>query len=294
MLKYLSMNTSIRKLKKEEFPKLLRQMEDSPKELFVKGKMPEKDSVFLCIVGSRKAGNYGKEVCSKIIEKLSGYRVVIVSGLALGIDSFAHREALKAGLKTVAIPGSGLDSSVIYPRSHLNLANEIVSSGGALLSEYKPDFKATSWSFPKRNRIMAGMSQGVLVIEAEKKSGSLITARLGLEYNREVCAVPGSIFSSTSTGTNYLIQQGAYPVTSAKDICEIFKLEKIKNRKLALKEKLSEKENLLMKYIKNQTNKNEVIAKSGLSVSEANCLITSLELKGIITESGGVIFPKQD
>jgi DNA processing protein len=288
------MKSSIRKLKKEEFPELLQQIEDPPEELFVKGEMPEKDSVFLCVVGSRKASNYGKEACSKIIEKLSRYRVVIVSGLALGIDSYAHREALKAGLKTVAVPGSGLDSSVIYPRSHLNLAHEIVNSGGALLSEYKPDFKATSWSFPKRNRIMAGMSQGVLVIEAEKKSGSLITARLSLEYNREVCAVPGSIFSSTSSGTNYLIQQGAYPVTSAKDICNLFKLEKIQNSKLALKEKLSKNETLIMKYVKKQTSKNEVIAKSGLSVSEANCLITSLELKGLIKESGGVIFPKQD
>lgn len=288
------MKSSIRKLKKEEFPELLQQIEDPPEELFVKGKMPEKNSVFLCVVGSRKASSYGKEACSKIIEKLSRYRVVIVSGLALGIDSYAHQEALKAGLKTVAVPGSGLDSSVIYPRSHLNLAHEIVNSGGALLSEYKPDFKATTWSFPKRNRVMAGMSQGVLVIEAEKKSGSLITARLSLEYNREVCAVPGSIFSSTSTGTNYLIQQGAYSVTSAKDICDLFKLEKIHNSKLALKEKLSKKENLIMKYVKKQISKNEVIAKSGLSVSEANCLITSLELKGLITESGGSIFPKQD
>lgn len=288
------MKSDIRKLKKEEFPELLKQIEDCPKELFIRGRAPNKDSVFLCVVGSRKAGSYGREACSRIIEKLSGYNVVIVSGLALGIDSYAHREALKAGLKTVAIPGSGLERSVIYPKSHLNLAEEIVSSGGALISEYEPNFKATTWSFPKRNRVMAGMSQGVLVIEAKKKSGSLITARLSLEYNRDVCAVPGSIFSSTSTGTNYLIQQGAYPVTQAKDICDIFKLKKHKNIKLGLKEKLSKEEFLVMKHIKNQTSKNDVIKKSGLSVSEANCLITSLELKGLITESNGVIFPQED
>ena len=120
--------------------------------------------------------------------------------LLLGIDSIAHRSALDAGLKTIAVPGSGLDDDALYPREHLQLAREIVEKGGALVSEYEPDFKATTWSFPRRNRIMAGLSKAVLVVEAERPSGTLITARLALDYGRDVFAVPGSIFSETSRG----------------------------------------------------------------------------------------------
>lgn len=286
------MEYPIEKLPPEEMPDLMEQMEDPPETAYVRGKMPDKDSLFLCVVGSRKASGYGKEVCSKIINGLSGYPVVIVSGLALGIDAEAHREAIKARLKTVSIPGSGLNDSVIYPKSHLSLAKDILRSGGALFSEFEPDFKATSWSFPKRNRIMAGMSHGILVIEAEKRSGTLITARAGLEYNREVFAVPGSIFSSTSEGTNSLIKQGAYPVTSAKDIVEIFSLSKKPQTKKELEDSdLSEEEKALLADLKEPISKNELIALCSMETAKANTLISSLEIKGLIRESGGMLYP---
>ncbi len=288
------MSSDIRKIGPEEFPGLLNKIDDPPKVLYIRGTLPPKETLFLCFVGSRKAGEYGRKVSSKIIEGLNGYPVAIVSGLALGIDSFCHRAALDCGVPTVAIPGSGLDRKVIYPRSHQSLAEEIVRSGGALLSEFPPDFKATKWSFPQRNRIMAGISHGVLVIEAELRSGSLITARLGLEYNREVCAVPGSIFSSGSSGVNHLIQQGAYPVTSAKDICELFDLKKKEKTEKSFNRNLSDTEKKILELVSSPLKKNELIERSEMPASKVNIAISSLQLKGLISETEGVIYPERD
>ena len=134
-------------------------------------------------------------MCKHLIEGLRGYPIVIVSGLAYGADAAAHRAALEVGLPTVAVPGSGLDWDILYPRANVGLAREILKAGGALLSEEEPETKAADWTFPKRNRVMAGLSRATLIIEAKELSGSLITARLTVEYNRELLVVPGSIFS---------------------------------------------------------------------------------------------------
>ena len=283
------MNHKIEKLTKNKFPKLLLEIDDPPKKLYIRGMMPDKESLFLSFVGSRKATDYGRRACIKIIEQLAGYPVVIVSGLALGIDSIAHKVALDVGLPTIAVPGSGLNDNVIYPASHRALAKEILQKKGALISEYEPEFKATSWSFPQRNRIMAGISQGVIVVEAEERSGTLITARLGLEYNREVCAVPGSIFSATSKGANNLIKQGAFPITSGKDIKEIFGLlSKTKKKKGNLD--LSPEERKLIDILNEPMSKNRLADISDLPISKVNIAISSLELKGLVSESGGVIY----
>jgi len=212
------MNTEIKKLSKKEFPSQLFEIPEPPKEFFVRGEMPSNDSVLLTIVGSRKYSSYGRDACETLIAGLVGYDIVIVSGLALGIDTIAHKAALGAGLKTIAVPGSGLDDKVLYPSTNRLLAKDIIEKGGALLSEFAPDFRATIWGFPQRNRIMAGLSQATLVIEAEEKSGTLITARLALDYNRDVLAVPGSILSQGSRGTNQLLRQGATPITSSEDL----------------------------------------------------------------------------
>ncbi len=169
---------------------------------------------------------------------MRGYNVTIISGLALGIDGLAHKAALKAGLKTLAVPGSGLDATVLYPRSHLQLAEEIVRNGGALLSEFKPQTQAATWTFPKRNRIMAGLSHAVLVIEAELKSGTLITSKLATEYNRDVLTMPGSIFSSTSEGPHMLIKLGATPVTASEDILRTLGIEPPTNESESRQQKL--------------------------------------------------------
>src|SRR3989344_3312525 len=188
------MSYTIRELQKGEFPPLLDEIPDPPKKLNCAGNLPYPENKILCIVGARKFTSYGKEACEELIKGLRGYPITIVSGLALGTDSIAHRAALANNLQTVAIPGSGLNPDILYPRSHLRLAEEIIENGGGLLSEFDDDFRATLWSFPQRNRIMAGISHAVFVIEAEIKSGTLITSRLATEYNRDVLTLPGSIF----------------------------------------------------------------------------------------------------
>jgi DNA processing protein len=198
----------IQKIMPEDFPSALHEIPQPPTELYLRGTLPDPTQFYyLAVVGSRKYTQYGREATERIIAGLKGYPICIVSGLAMGIDGIAHRSALDAGLPTVAVPGSGLDPSVIYPRVHANLAREILENNGALLSEYEPTLRAAPWTFPQRNRIMAGLCQGVLIVEAEEQSGTLITARLALDYNRNVFTVPGSIFSATSKGTNKLIKQ---------------------------------------------------------------------------------------
>src|SRR3990167_8695121 len=227
------MSNVIKKLGPNKFPKLLSEINDPPDELFLIGEIPSDDHVFLAVVGSRKFTSYGKQAAEQIIAGLKGFPIIIVSGLAIGIDSIAHNAALNAGLTTIAIPGSGLNDDVLYPASNRALAKKIVERGGALISPFKPDFKATEWSFPARNRIMAGMSQAVLLIEAEEKSGTGITARLALDYNRDVYAVPGSIFSPTSRGTNALIAGGATPITQSADLLTALGFEVRDNAKIS-------------------------------------------------------------
>ncbi|MDB5254294.1 MAG: protecting protein DprA, processing protein [Parcubacteria group bacterium] len=217
------MSDSIYDLHPEDFSELLREIPDCPKKLRIRGSLPHPDNKVLVVVGSRKYSEYGKEMSENIIRGLAGYPVTILSGLAIGHDSIAHRAALKAGIQTVAILGSGL--SRIYPSTHADLAEEIILAGGGIISEYPDDFRATPWSFPRRNRIVAGMSHAVLVIEAEKISGTLITSRLATEYNREVGAVPGPVTSFTSTGPHMLIQMGAALIQNSGDVLTLFNLD---------------------------------------------------------------------
>src|SRR3990167_10591986 len=159
------MSDELKLLSPEDFPPLLRQIPDAPKKLYIRGALPSAELSWLCVVGSRALTNYGREAVRHLIEGLRGYPLVIVSGLAYGADTEAHKAALEAGLPTVAIPGSGLDWNVLYPRENVNLAREILKAGGALLSEFEPNLKAADYTFPQRNRIMAGLSKAVLVVE---------------------------------------------------------------------------------------------------------------------------------
>jgi DNA processing protein len=217
---------------------------------------------------------------------LKGYPIVIVSGLALGIDSIAHKTALSVGLKTVAFPGSGLSDKVIYPRTNIFLAKEIIENDGCLISEFEPDFISTLYSFPQRNRLMAGISKAVLIIEAEEKSGTLITARLALDYNKDVLAVPGSAFSSNSNGTIWLIKQGATPVTKSEDILEAlgFAIEK---PTLSEEEKYadcSEQEIIVINLLREPMERDELIREVKMGIAEANALLSIMELKELIKE----------
>lgn len=277
----------ITKLSPEDFPPLLSEIPDVPKKLYVRGVLPPKNNKVLAVVGSRRMSNYGKEACEKIIRGLSGYPITIVSGLALGIDGVAHRSALSAGVHTVAVPGSGIHESVLYPRSHFRLAEEIIAQGGALLSEEEPTFRARTESFPKRNRIMAGMSHAVLIVEATQKSGTMITAKLAVDYNRELLCVPHSIFAEGGAGGHLFMKLGAAPVRSTQDIIELFGFEN-KSGKPNAAELLPEEQKVL-NLLSEPLQRDELIRALGVRTSEANALLLKMELDGLIQESLGQI-----
>ena len=273
----------IQLLEGDQIPESLQHIPEPPKKLYVQGVLP-KEKNYLTIVGSRKYSSYGKTACESILEGLQDYPFSIVSGLALGIDAIAHRKALEVGLTTLAVPGSGLDPSVIAPRTNYILARNILEKGGALLSEYEPQTPAAPYTFPRRNRIMAGLSDAVIIVEATKKSGTLITARLALDYNKTVFAIPGPITSPGSAGPNWLIKEGATPVTCSEDILEAFNIEKeIPQKETA---NLSKDELKLITLIRKHPDKTIILKESGWSISHLNITTTALELKGLIKDNG--------
>ena len=271
-----------------QLPALLTEITDKPTSLYIRGSLPDESCKYLAIVGSRKYTPYGKQACERLIKGLAGYPVVIVSGLALGIDGIAHEAALDAGLRTIAIPGSGLDDSVLYPATHKNLAQRILDADGSLLSEFEPMWKPRPESFPQRNRIMAGMSHAVLVIEATLRSGTLITSRLATEYNRDVLAVPGPIHSETSRGPHMLIKKGAALAETAEDILEVLNID-ISNKTAPTYKELSPDEQKVMLYLKEPKARDELIVLLNKTASEASIILSSLELKGVIHEYMGKI-----
>lgn len=271
----------------KRYPERLNEIPEPPKQLFCMGEIPNPDEYkFLAIVGSRNHTTYGRDVVNKIIQNLAGYPICIVSGLALGIDTLAHTKAIEVRLKTIAIPGSGIGFDVIYPKANINLAKKIIDSGGAIVSEMKPDEKSNLYSFPRRNRIMAGLCDAVLIIEAQEKSGTLITARLALDYNREVFVIPGSIFSENSVGTNKLIKQGATPIVDASEILEFFKFKKTNKDTTP---ELTPDELKVYKILKEPIDKNELISKLDMPFSEAQSLLTIMEIKCLIKEELGLV-----
>lgn len=293
----------------DEIPPLLKETPYPPKKLYARGKLPWVDGrtdqnksgakneiKFLSVVGSRAYTSYGEEACKKLIAGLRGYNICIVSGLALGIDSIAHHSALEAGLLSVAVPGSGLDPRVLYPRTNTRLAEKILEAGGAIISEEDPMYRATPYSFPKRNRIMAGMSHAVLVIEAELKSGTLITSKYATDYNRDVLTVPGSIFSRKSAGPHMLIRLGATPVCTSDDILEALGFEtkidkKPEQKTLAL---CTPDERAVIETLVEPMTRDALIRavaeKLGRPISEINSLLVMMEIKELILEKMGEIW----
>ncbi len=285
------MDFRIEKIEPNDFPPQLLEIPDSPSSLYIVGAPLDPNGLYLSVVGSRTHTSYGADACDSLIRGLQGSGIIIVSGLALGIDSVAHRSAMKAGLKTIAFPGSGLSERTIYPATNLSLAKEILASGGSLVSEFEPSFRATQWSFPRRNRILAGIAHAILIVEAADKSGTLITARLALDYNREVLAVPGPINSPTSLGTNLLIKQGATPITRSEDILEIFGLKQssLFNETKDELENLSPEEKEIWEFIIEPQSRDTIIDASGKPIQEINSLLSTMEIKGLIKEELGEI-----
>jgi DNA processing protein len=284
------MTDSIRALSKNEWPELLAEINDPPKSLRLRGELPHEGNKLLAVVGTRKYTHYGREVCESLIAGLAGHPITIVSGLALGIDSIAHKAAMSTGLQTIAVPGSGLSDKVLHPRSHVELAKEIIENGGGMISEYADDMKATLWSFPKRNRIMAGMSHATLVIEADVKSGTLITSRLATEYNRDVGAVPGPLTSPTSDGPHMLIRLGAALIRNSDDILQLLGLKNESEQGVLLNvDDLSDEEKTFIALLESPIPRDELIRKSKLETGDATATLSLLEIKGLIKEELGEV-----
>lgn len=234
----------------------------------------------LAVVGSRQHTAYGEQATFQLISGLD-QRFVIVSGLALGIDALAHQAALAAGLPTIAVLGGGIDDPAIFPRNNYALAQKILANEGLIITEHRPGMRPRRHDFPRRNRIIAGLSRGVVVVEAAARSGALITALLGLEYNREVMAVPGTIFQPSSEGANMLLTRGAHLVRNGQDIANALQLIAITQKRQLTA--LSPAEHKIMKIVADHTASfDEMVLASGLSAAEVTAIITTLELKQYI------------
>lgn len=270
-------------------PEKLKEISDPPKKLYIEGELPTDPNLkYLAVVGSRNFTTYGQLACQHIIDGLAGYPIVIVSGLALGIDAIAHESALRNGLLTIAMPGSGIAEKVISPRTNFLLSREILKKGGCIISELEPEMIGANWTFPRRNRLMAGLCDAVLLIEAKEKSGTLITARLAMEYNRDVLVVPGEIFSATSKGTNELIKNGAHPCLSAKEVLEMLGFKE--QEKIAKTyDDCTDIEKKLLELLYEPAPKESLLLRYDGSATDFNMALSLLELKGHIKETMGEI-----
>ena len=270
------------------YPPRLKEISDPPPVLCVRGALLPEDERSVAVVGTRKATAYGREVATNLARDLAASGVTVVSGLARGVDSIAHRAALEAKGRTIAVFGCGLD--IIYPPEHAKLAQEIEETG-ALVSEHPLGTRPKAQNFPLLNRIISGMSLGTLVVEAPENSGALWTVRHALEQNREVFCVPGSIFSPVSRGTNLLIQEGAKLVMGYKDILEELNLtvvsHQIEMRGLIQPE--DENEALILNHISHEAvHIDEIRRQAGLPITVVSGVLTMMELKGLVKQVGGM------
>lgn len=274
------------------YPKLLKEIDNFPALLFYKGDFQKHDEFSLAVVGTRKMSLYGKQIILKIVKDLAQNNLVIVSGLAKGVDALVHQVTLESNGRTIAVLGSGLDKKSIYPFENQNLAQKIVEQNGLLLSEYPPETFPQKYFFPYRNRIVAGLTLGTLVIEAPEKSGALITARYALECGREIFAVPGNIHNLNFSGCNNLIKMGGKLVDSADDILDA--LNFVRTVKPVVKKIVkpsNKEESELLKYLSEEPiHVDKLIEFSKLSPTIINSVLTMMEINGKIKHLGGMYY----
>ncbi len=276
----------------DEFPDDLKTIPDKPLVLYKKGEFKPSDHNAIAMVGSRKATAYGKWAAERFARELAELNITIVSGMAVGIDTIAHRTALEYGTRTIGVLGNGLDT--VYPGSNLGLYEKTIQNG-ILLSEFPPGTQPFHYHFPMRNRIISGLSLGVIVVEAQERSGSLITAHHALAQGKDVFAIPGNINSIYSKGTNLLIKDGAKPLLDMDDILEeVRELQLLKKSITAVRLDnldLSDTEKKILEFIKDGPVHSDIIVlKSGFNVQTVISTLTILELKGIIKEMSSRIF----
>lgn len=275
-------------LEESGFPRGLSEIPQPPRRLWLRGTLPPTETRMLAVVGSRALSPYGRDVCETLIAGLSGYPVSIISGLALGADACAHKAALRARLHTIAIPGSGLSDSVIGPRTNLSLAHEILAAGGALLSEHEDEYVAHPYDFPARNRLMVGMSDAVLMIEAGEKSGTLITARLCGEYNRDLLTIPHRIGDPHAFGPHLFLRLGAALVTEPLHVLEALRIAAKEEKRASTPRDLSSTERLVWEALETPRERDMLLRTlSSLTPGEVLGALSTLELCGSVRESNG-------
>ena len=270
----------------EYYPPLLREIAKAPDSLYVRGNVSvlAHERLF-AVVGSRKASPGGRRALRHVVQPVVAAGVPLISGLAFGIDSLAHKLCLDHNTPTVAVLGGGVDDASMYPRRHISLAHQIIESGGAVISEYTPGTPALPHHFLARNRIIAGLAIATLVVQAADRSGSLSTARLALEANRDVMAIPGDVTDPLAIGTNRLIQQGAEPALSGADLLAYFQLAP--GAAVAAID-LSPNQQLVAQHLSTTPHHiDELADKTGLSAAALATELTQLELKGVTENVGG-------
>ncbi|MDO8663285.1 MAG: DNA-processing protein DprA [Candidatus Wildermuthbacteria bacterium] len=271
------------------YPKLLGEIKNPPKVLYYRGEILPAENYF-AVVGTRMYSPYGKQVAIEIAGDLAEAGLTIVSGLAPGIDTFAHQVTVERKGRTIAVLGTGVDEKSIYPQSNLKLAEKILETGGCIISEYPPGTRGTQFTFPQRNRIISGLSLGVLVIEAKQKSGALITADYAKKQGRKIFAVPGPIHALNSRGPHYLIKNGAELVENANDILEELNLPQKQTRNVLVGFENKE-EGLVINALKEGAlDSDKIIEKTKLSASTVASALAILEIKAKVRNLGGNIY----
>lgn len=275
-----------------DYPQNLKRISDPPPVLYVKGQILPQDDLAIAVVGARFATAYGRQVTDKLVADLVSAGLTIVSGMARGIDSFAHRAAIEAGGRTIAVLGNGVD--LVYPPENKGLYEQIIKNG-AVVSEFPLGFPSMPSNFPARNRIISGLSLGVLVTEAAVDSGSLITAGCAAEQDREVFAVPGPINSKMSEGTNKLLKEGVHPVTEAEDILEVLKVERVKRQIRVIEESKSKSkdttETVILEILDGQAKHVDLIAReSKVPIDKVSAALSMMELKGVVKNYGSGVW----
>ncbi len=270
------------------YPEILQHIPNPPPQLWIRGNLEYNYERSLAVVGTRRNSPYGKEVTEPIVRELARYGFTIVSGMAIGVDALAHRAALDAGGKTIAVLGGGIDEKTLYPPQNKRLAREIIEHEGAVISEFPPGTEPWRSNFLQRNRIISGLTRGTLVIEAPERSGALSTANHALDQNKDVFAIPGPIFAKNSQGTNNLIQTGAKLVSSARDILEELNINvNIQNEEMILAG--SKEEKVILKILHEADSGlpiDEIIKHAHMEPQSVSSLLTMMEIDGRLQNLG--------
>ena len=279
-------------IQEKNYPQLLKKIKTAPRTLYFKGELIPEEKCF-AIVGTRRYSFYGKQIALEIAGALADAGLTIVSGLAPGIDTFCHQAVVGKGRRTIAVLGTGIDEKTIYPRENLKLARKILELGGSLISEYPPGTYGSNFTFPQRNRIISGLSFGVLVIEAKKRSGALITADWARKQNRKIFAVPGSIYSLNAMGCHCLIKKGAKLVESAEDILKELCFSKIQGTIPVpfIYSEENKEESLVLSALKEESLYiDKIIEKTKLPAQKVSSVLTVLEIKNKVKNLGNNIY----